>query len=433
MVMKPYTKKDFRLYYPRIQLCILCTRKGSTWNGHSLDVNNPKVDMKRDCFAPDVDKPFQVIPQKDVGKMTRFGYDVMKTCFTVNFPDDAMICVDTNTNITAIGGEESMKITSDKIIISNPVQIFSNEQFALSVMEHWGSLFDEVPDDMIDYQMMLNCVSSCGMQLKNIITCARFTELSPEQKQTIMTAAVTNDGYCAIYVPDKFRTKQLQLAAAKSKPHSIMYFSDADKDVVRAALERDGSAIEAARLHEKYRNLSEEFQQLACSTYGFALRDLPDASSECRRLALENEPWSIQFIKNPEVNECIISVESSGNVIECINIKPMPKSVKLTAVRQNSNVLKLIGEQTFDVCVAACKKFPEALGHIRVKALQNKVSKYMADLEAQANGNGTKKKSVQEEVEEKQSTYAPSSKPKSQSKTQKRVFDRKKERKDRNK
>ena len=123
-----------------------------------------------------------------------------------------------------------------------------------------------------------------------------------------------------------------------------------------AAVEQNGWTIQYIK------NPSEQVQLAAVEHYGIVLRYIKNPSEQVQLAAVKQDGYAIRYIKNPSEQMQLAAVRQNGLAIT--DIKNPSEQIKLAAVRENGMAIEYIKNPSEEVQLAAVKQTGYAIQYI---------------------------------------------------------------------
>jgi hypothetical protein len=105
--------------------------------------------------------------------------------------------------------------------------------------------------------------------------------------------------------------------------------------------------------------ITEEQNKLAVQENGYTIRYIKEPSVEVQKLAVEEDAYAIKYIKKPSDEVQKLAVKQDGCTLRYVDNKT--DEICKLAVQQNGLALQYIVDQTDEICELAIQQNPEAV------------------------------------------------------------------------
>ena len=192
-----------------------------------------------------------------------------------------------------------------------------------------------------------------------------------EKPENLCKEAVKQNGLSLAYIEGPYQTEEICLYAVHNNWQSLTFVKDQTERICLTAIDLDGKAIQYVREPtpllcslaiqkggglEFLRTMSLDVCRMAVQRNGLFMKYIPveKQTEEISELAIENNPYSLEWIENPSEKLCI------------------------EAVKKNGRVLQHVPNQTPKICMAALQNTGLALQYVKEYMLP-KICSYALD------------------------------------------------------
>ncbi len=187
----------------------------------------------------------------------------------------------------------------------------------------------------------LHDVQINGLCLKNI----------KNQTKELCIEAVKNNGLALQHVINQ--TEEICIEAIKNNSSSLQYVIEQTETICIYAIFRD------IYNDAYYENYYKSYETIKSFKY------IKNKTFEICKLALNYDPFLLQFIENQTEEICLISVKKNGLSIKFI--ENQTEKICFQAVEQTGLALQYIKNQTYDICIKSVEQNGLALEYVEDK------------------------------------------------------------------
>lgn len=199
---------------------------------------------------------------------------------------------------------------------------FISEELLLeTIKSSHGRTLSIIDDDMKTYNLCKQSIILSGINLQYVPKRFNLNDLLIE--------AVKINPYCFIFTDPKYHTLTLYEEIVKISPLLLSFITVQTQQICMLAVERDGMALEFVdKKYKSYDILKTAFSQNGLSIKHYHENIQSKESIELAKIAIQNNPASILYIKPQTYELSMLAVTKDGKMIKHI-INPTPELCKI--------------------------------------------------------------------------------------------------------